>query len=102
MIEELGLGQLRMSYTELYDLIPRAFWNAVDGYYLTEQTKHRKEWEMCRWQTCCLINIQLPRNKQISLQKLVKFEWEKESSKIDSYDKTLLEYEKMLKRKNAK
>ena len=85
-----------MTYKELYDLIPRVFWNAVDGYWDNQETMDRKQWERIRWQTCCLINVQLPRNKQLSQQKLIRFHWELEedSNKIDTYDKVKKQYDK--------
>ena len=93
-----------MSYEELYNLTPRAFWNAVDGYWLDIENADRKEWVRCRWQTCLLMNIHLPRAKQISQRKLITFDWEKKesSNKIDSYDKVKFEYDKMMKRKKIK
>jgi hypothetical protein len=93
-----------MTYHDLYDLIPRAFWNAVDGFWIQKENEERKMWEKLRWQTTCLINVHLPRNKQMTLQKLVKFEWEKTEAGIsdESYDDTKFAYEKMLKRKKLK
>ena len=92
-----------MSHAELYDLIPRVFWNAVDGYWLTQENTQRKEWERIRWQTCCLINVQLPRNKQMTLHKLMKFDWETDIENDEkTYEETMFEYEKHQKRKKVK
>lgn len=91
-----------MSYTELYDLTPRAFWNAVDGSWRQSENEEKKDWEKLRWQTCLLINVHLPKNKQISLQKLIQFEWEKNEKDFATYEETLHEYNKFLKKKNAK
>tara|TARA_R110000824_G_scaffold5803_1_gene26712 strand:- start:5416 stop:5694 length:279 start_codon:yes stop_codon:yes gene_type:complete len=92
-----------MDYEELYSMTPSAFWNKVDGFYVHHENLERKEWIRTRWQTCLLINIHLPKGKQISLTKLVKFDWEKTSeSNIKSLEDTLLEYEKSKKRKNLK
>ena len=91
-----------MSYTELYDLTPRAFWNAVDGSWRQSENEEKKDWEKLRWQTCLLINVHLPKNKQISLQKLIQFDWEKNEKDIATYEETLQEYNKFLKKKNAK
>jgi|TARA_R110000787_G_scaffold87489_3_gene186379 hypothetical protein len=96
LIEELGIGRLQMTYYELYDLTPRVFWNAVDGYWDNQQTIDRKEWERVRWQTTCLINVQLPRGKQITIHKLIKFDWEKDdiTNEMDDYNTVKKEYEK--------
>tara|TARA_R110001606_G_scaffold355215_1_gene506075 strand:+ start:384 stop:665 length:282 start_codon:yes stop_codon:yes gene_type:complete len=88
-----------MSYDNLYNLTPRAFWNAVDGHWLEKENKDRKEWVRCRWQTALLLNVHLPKKSQITTNKLIKFDWEEEydSEKTSSYEETKFEYEKMLK-----
>ncbi len=93
-----------MTYHSLYDLTPRAFWNAVDGYWLDKENDDRREWERVRWQTCYMINIQLPKNKQVQPQKLVTFEWEEKESKVkrSTYEETQFEYEKFMKKQNLK
>jgi len=102
LIEELGLGRLRMKYDELYDMIPRAFWNAVDGYWLTKENEDRRAWERVRWQTCMMINMKMPKGKQISLQKLLRFDWEKEEINKNSYEKTNEVYQKHLKKQKSR
>jgi len=101
LIEELGLGRLRMSYSDLYDMTPRAFWNAVDGYWLTKENEDRREWEKVRWQTCILVNLKMPKGKQMSLQKLMKFEWEKEVNE-STYDNTDNVYQKYIKKQKSR
>ena len=89
-----------MSHANLYDLTPRAFWNAVDGYWKTKEDEDRKVWEKVRWQTCCLINVHMPRNKQVSQECLMPFYWEgKGESEISTYEQTLFAYEKFEKQK---
>tara|TARA_R110002167_G_scaffold327725_3_gene534022 strand:- start:36 stop:311 length:276 start_codon:yes stop_codon:yes gene_type:complete len=89
-----------MTYSELYDLTPAAFWNAVDGFHTHNENIDRKEWIRVRWQTCLLINIKLPRGKQMTLQKLLPFDWEaKEKSKIKTLEQTMLELEKIQKKR---
>ena len=78
-----------MSYHDLYDLVPRAFWNAVDGYWLDKENDDRREWERVRWQTSYIININLPKNRQVSLQKLLPFHWEKsEAEEPKTYEES--------------
>jgi len=89
-----------MTYENLYNLTPRAFWNAVDGYWVDKENSERKEWERCRWQTCLLINVHLPKNKQIKLKKLITFDWEQKD--IDTYETTKQAYERYQKLKRAK
>ena len=91
-----------MTYEELYNLVPRAFWNAVDGYYDYIENENRKEWIRIRWSTCCLVNIKLPRGKQITPQKLIHFDWEKDKKEIQSYEDTLFKYKKFMKQKKVR
>ena len=94
---------MQMTYEELYSMTPSAFWNKVDGFYIHQENLERKEWIRTRWQTCLLINIHLPKGKQIGLEKLIKFDWEKKNPKeLKSYQDTLLEYEKLEKKKKIK
>ena len=98
---------MRLSYHELYDMIPSVFWNAVDGFWLQKENEERLAWIRTRWSTCCLLNIHLPKHKQLRPSSLIKFDWEKASGKqnneeLKSYEDTLFEYEKLLKKRNAK
>ena len=67
-------------------MTPRSFWNMVDGWIRREENKERKAWIRCRWQTCNLINVHMPRGKSMSLHRLLKFDWEKESTRKDIGD----------------
>ena len=90
-----------MTYQNLYDLIPRAFWNAVDGYWLDKENDDRREWERCRWQTTYLLNVHLPKSKHLKPQKLLPFYWEEEEeTEKNTYEETLFEYEKFMKKQN--
>jgi len=70
-----------MSVEDFYDMIPRHFFNKMDGFFQLEQLRDRSDWERTRWQTCYLLNIQLPRGKQIKLKDLISFAWEKDDKK---------------------
>tara|TARA_R110000744_G_scaffold278092_2_gene390370 strand:- start:3781 stop:4059 length:279 start_codon:yes stop_codon:yes gene_type:complete len=89
---------MSMAYDELYGMIPSAFWNAVDGFSMQKENEDRKEWIRVRWQTCCLINIQMPKGKTITPEKLCKFEWEKNTEETKSYEDKLFELNKVRKR----
>ena len=75
-----------MNVDDFYDMLPREFWNKVDGFYELENMRQRSDWERTRWSTCLLLNIQLPKNKSIKPTDLIQFEWEKEALKIDFKD----------------
>jgi len=71
-----------MKVEEFYDMLPREFWNKLEGFHELENMRQRSDWERTRWSTCLLLNIQLPKNKSIKPKDLIKFEWEQDN-KID-------------------
>ena len=71
-----------MKVDEFYDMLPREFWNKLEGFHELENMRQRSDWERTRWSTCLLLNIQLPKNKSIKPKDLIRFEWEQEN-KID-------------------
>jgi len=71
-----------MRVDEFYDMLPREFWNKLEGFHELENMRQRSDWERTRWSTCLLLNIQLPKNKSIKPKDLIKFEWEQDN-KID-------------------
>lgn len=75
-----------MNVDDFYDMLPREFWNKVDGFYELENMRQRIDWERTRWSTCLLLNIQLPKNKTIKPTDLIEFDWEKKENKIDFED----------------
>ena len=75
-----------MNVDDFYDMLPREFWNKVDGFYELENMRQRSDWERTRWSTCLLLNIQLPKNKSIKPTDLMRFQWEEEALKIDFKD----------------
>ena len=86
-----------MNVDDFYDMLPREFWNKVDGFYELENMRQRSDWERTRWSPCLLLNIQLPKNKSIKPTDLMRFQWEKEALKIDFKDlKMKAEYIKKL------
>ena len=96
-MEQIAFGQLGMNVDDFYDMLPREFWNKIDGFYKLENLRQRSDWERTRWSTCLLLNIQLPKNKSIKPTALIKFEWEEEALKIDFKDlKMKAEYIKKL------
>tara|TARA_R110002020_G_scaffold163976_1_gene350284 strand:- start:70 stop:345 length:276 start_codon:yes stop_codon:yes gene_type:complete len=72
-----------MGVDEFYDMLPREFWNKVDGFYELENLRQRNDWERTRWSTCLLLNIQLPKNKTIKPTELIEFEWDEKKKDID-------------------
>lgn len=83
-MEQIAFGQLGMSVDELYDMIPKHFWNKLDGFYKLENRRNKDDWERIRWQTTLLLNIQLPKNKTVKPTDLIEFGWdEKKGAGID-------------------
>ena len=74
---------LRLSVNEFYDMIPRQFFNMLEGYQEVRNNQEQSDWQRIRWQTTLLINIQLERGKRIKPSDLIQFDWEKEEKEID-------------------
>ena len=72
-----------MGVKEFYDMLPRHFWNKLDGFYELQNLQERRDWERCRWQTTLLLNIHLPKNKNLKPKDLIEFDWDKKMSKKD-------------------
>jgi hypothetical protein len=92
MLEQVGIGQLRMTVDELYDLTPRQFANAQKGFFDLIQSKEREEWERQRFFTTALINVQLPKNSKIKTTELISFDWDKKSKPIQLTDEQLKQW----------
>ena len=82
-MEQIAFGYLGMNVGDFYDMLPREFWNKVEGFHELENMRQRSDWERTRWSTCLLLNIQLPKNKSIKPTDLIRFEWEQEALKVD-------------------
>jgi len=76
-LQECALGQLGMSRSEFWEMTPREFQNAMQGFFDREKFKESQAWERCRWETWVLVNVQLPRKSKLKLQDLMKFEWDR-------------------------
>lgn len=91
-------------------MLPREFWNRVDGFIEIQNLKDKNEWERTRWSTCILLNIQLGKGKKIKPTDLIEFDWDKKDKKIDfkkikekaDYMKKLDEFERNKKLENDK
>tara|TARA_R110000751_G_scaffold46775_2_gene104959 strand:- start:2778 stop:3083 length:306 start_codon:yes stop_codon:yes gene_type:complete len=96
-LERIAFGQLGMSVDEFYDILPKHLWSKIDGFYELENMRCKQEWEMVRWQTTLLLNIQLPKNKSIKPQDLIEFDWDEKKKGVD-FDKlkTKAEYFKKM------
>lgn len=91
-----------MTFEQLYDMTPSAFWNAVDGFFLQKENEQRMEWVRIRWSTCNLINVHLTRGKQMKPHSLLKFDWEKDASNHETLKEVMFKYEKSEKLKNSR
>ena len=81
----IAFGHLGLRVDEFYDMLPREFWNRVDGFYELENMREKQDWQRTRWSTCLLLNIHLPKNKRIKPTDLIEFEWE-EKKRIENID----------------
>ena len=55
-IEEMGLGQLRLTPFLLYGLTFAEFGNAMAGHYKEIEEREKAEWERTRWLAAITIN----------------------------------------------
>lgn len=78
---------MHMKEDEFWDMTPRIFQIKCDGFFSLIDDLERQKWERMRFQTVALINSQRKRSEQISLHKLVKFDWDKKESQKNERDK---------------
>ena len=72
-----------MKVDEFYDMLPREFWNKVEGFHELENLRQRNDWERTRWSTCLLLNIQIAKGKRLKPTDLIQFEWDNKKDKMD-------------------
>ncbi len=90
-------------------MLPREFWNRVDGFNELENLRQRGNWERTRWSTCLLLNIQLGKGKRLKPIDLIEFEWDEKDRKSEfkklkeraEYMKKLDEFERNKKLENG-
>tara|TARA_R110002124_G_scaffold210675_1_gene377097 strand:+ start:840 stop:1112 length:273 start_codon:yes stop_codon:yes gene_type:complete len=75
-----------MGVDEFYEMLPRHFWNKLDGFYELQNIREKGEWERVRWSTALLLNVHLSKGKTIKPTDLIQFEWDKKTKKLD-YEK---------------
>ena len=68
-------------------MLPKQFFRKGEGFYDLLQLKERNEWERCRWQTCLLLNIHLPKGKTVKPKDLLKFDNEKHFDSKEDIEK---------------
>ena len=73
-MQQVALGQLGMKEQEFWDISPRSFFNAVEGY----MKKRQEDLELLRLQTLFFVNVWT--NKPIrGPRQLWKYSWEKKT-----------------------
>ena len=85
-----------MRVEDFYDMIPKHFFNKLNGFFELEQMRERNEWERTRWHTCYLLNIQIAKGKKLKLTDLIEFEWDKKEEVDFEKLKNKAEYIKKL------
>ena len=91
-----------MRVEDFYDMIPKHFFNKLNGFFELEQMRERNEWERTRWQTCYLLNIQIAKGKKLKLTDLIEFEWDKKEDVDFEKLKNKAEYIKKLEEYGSK
>jgi len=80
-----------MTVSAFWDSTPREFYNRQIGHYEKENRARRDAWEMTRWQTVWLLNIQLGKDKRLTPRDLTIFPWEKEEGKGEQMSPEVME-----------
>lgn len=80
-IEQMGLGQLRLTPFLLYGLTFAEFGNAMAGHYKEIEEREKAEWERTRWLAAITINPHV--KKRITPKDLATFPWEKKEKAAD-------------------
>ena len=88
-MEELALGEMAMSFSELMNISPRSLFNKIYGF----QRNQNDAWERMRLQTYYLLlpNIGKKERSSFSPRTLMKFPWDeplKQLSKKEEKEKT--------------
>jgi len=89
-----------MGVEEFYDMIPRYFWNKLDGFYELENIREKGHWERVRWSTTLLLNVHTAKGKTIKPTDLIEFDWDKSNKKLD-YEKLKAKAEYFKKMENG-
>jgi len=76
----MGLGQLGLTPSSLYDLTFQEFSNAMAGRRFEIEMRERGEWERTRWLACLLLNPHT--KKRLKPTDLATFEWEKAAKPV--------------------
>lgn len=82
-MERIAFGQMNMDVDVFYDMLPKHFWNKMDGFNDLENLRQRSEWERCRWQTAYLLMPHTGKGKTMKPTDLIKFDWDKTSKEVD-------------------
>lgn len=89
-----------MGVDEFYNMIPKYFWNKLDGFYELENIRERGKWERTRWSTALLLNVHVKKGKTIKPTDLIEFDWDKSNKKLD-YEKLKAKAEYIKKMENG-
>ena len=65
-------------------MTPREYWNACNGHNDKVKREFQTSWEQARWVAHIIVNVNLPKEKQIQPDSLVKFPWEGEGTDKES------------------
>lgn len=65
-----------MSYNDFWVMTPREYWNTCNGHNERVERDFQTSWEQARWVAHIIVNVNLPKEKQIEPTGLGKFLWE--------------------------
>lgn len=71
-----AFGEIRLSYDDFWVMTPREYWNTCNGHNERVKRDFQTSWEQARWVAHIIVNVNLPKDKQIAPASLTKFPWE--------------------------
>jgi len=79
-----AFGEMRLAYDDFWKMTPREYWNACNGHNERVERDFKTGWEQTRWLAHIVVNVNLPKQKQVTPEKLVKFPWEDGGTDIEA------------------
>lgn len=73
-MEEIALGEMQMTVTDLNDITPRSLFNKMHGFRASQQVS----WERMRIQTYLLLQPHIEKGASVTPQSLIPMPWDTE------------------------
>jgi hypothetical protein len=92
------VGKCGIAPNDFGFLTPRETSIIFNSWFEYKENKELEEWDRVRWQTTCLINIQLKIGDRQSPKKMFPFPWDKKDLQQEVKESTREDFEKLTKK----